>query len=189
MLTRDMDEYGREQNLPATNLFTLFPSQGIIQPKASQVVRVLWKGPKQLTQELNFRVLAEELPVTFGGEALGDRQGRINMLLRYMGTLYVTPKQARPQLELLSTRLVRTNDLTLLEVCVENRGTAHQLLTDSRLTLTPKDGKAVVLDKEHLQGMEGENVLAKSRRYFRINCPAELAGKDLDAKLRVNAPY
>jgi len=185
ILTREMDALGNETNQLVTNLFSVFPPQGTVPPMDSQTLRIVWKGDKIPGKELSFRLLAEELPVDF---APSGRGVHINMLVRYMGALYVCPKGAKPDVRFVKCEHHQVAGKNYLVLTLENKGKTHQVLSDAALTLTPPEGAPVVLKGESLKGLEGENLLAESLRHLVIECPPGLEGKALGVKVNLNVP-
>jgi fimbrial chaperone protein len=177
MLTRDMTVEGGETSQPVTNLFTVFPPQGTIKPGQSQTVRVVWKGDKNPTNELCFRIEAVELPINRAPE---KSKAEIKVLLRYLGAVYVRPRNAKPKLEV--TGFTRTPTNTYLMVVV-NKGNAHQPLKDPVLTLTDARGRTTKADTEHLNVIGGQNILAKHSRQFTLSLPPEYKDERYEAQL------
>jgi fimbrial chaperone protein len=177
VLTRELDEHGKETNRPAPDLFTVFPPQGAIPPGQSQSVRLVWRGPTNPERELAFRLVAEELPVNFTQE-VGKVQ--IKVLLRYMAALYVTPRNARPSLQVGNVTRTDTNTYVL---SVTNSGKMHQNLMKPRLALTDAQGRRRDVPAEALRSVESENVLAGSTRRFVLTLPAEFTESSYKADL------
>ena len=177
MLTREMTDDGQETNQVAANLFTIFPPQGTINPGQSQTVRVLWKGDKNPTNELCFRIEAVELPINRVPE---KNKAEIKVLLRYLGAVYVQPRNAKPKLQV--TGFTRTPTNTYLMV-VANTGNAHQPLTDPMLTLTDAQGRITKVPTEQLNGIAGQNILGKHTRQFTLSLPPEFKEDRYEAKL------
>ena len=173
MLTREVTADGLETNLKATNLFTVFPPQGTIKPGQSQTVRVVWKGDKNPTNELCFRIEGVELPINRVPE---KNKAEIKVLLRYLGAVYVRPRNAKPKLQV--TGFTRTPTNTYLMV-VANTGNAHQPLQDPTLTLTDAQGRATKVAKEQLSAIAGQNILGKHTRQFTLSLPAEFKRRTL----------
>lgn len=155
---RKMDENGKE-TLPATTEMTIFPPQMVIPPNEKRTIRVSWTGSKELKEEKAFRVIAEQLPLKVDEKQ--KKKSGIQMLMKYMAALYVTPKDAEAKLKVLSTE-TRGADL-VIELL--NEGSKHQVLT--KPTLTFKQPK-VSIGPDQLTGMTGENILANSKRRFVI---------------------
>ena len=184
MITREMDELGKETTLSASNLFTVFPPQGIIPPGQKQNVRVVWKGTANPTNELAYRIVAEELPVDLEQE---KTQSHIKMLVRYLGTVYVRPKNCKPQIQV--TRVIRAageNSTNAYEFAISNIGTAHQGLKNTVLSLTDGQGVKTEVRGEQLQGVEGQNILAHHTRRFSVALPPAFKEPEYQADIHVD---
>jgi fimbrial chaperone protein len=177
MLTREMTEDGRETNQTAPNLFTVFPPQGTIKPGQSQTVRVVWKGDKNPANELCFRIEAVELPINRVPE---KNKAEIKVLLRYLGAVYVRPRNAKPKLQV--TGFTRTPTNTYFMVVV-NYGNAHQPLKDPALTLTDAQGRTTEVSTEQLSVIAGQNILGKHTRQFALSLPPEYQDERYEAQL------
>jgi fimbrial chaperone protein len=185
MITRDMDELGNETHESATNVFTVFPPQGIVAPGQRQNIRLVWKGPSSLTNELAYRIVAEELPVAFDPE---PKESHIKLMVRYMGTVYIRPSGARPKLQTVSLVKAAGNSAATnsYELTLRNAGTAHQGLRNCALTLTDTAGRSTVLRTNQLGNVEGQNVLALRTRRFLVTLPDDFKQPDYQAKLQVD---
>lgn len=172
---RQMDETG-EEKLPAAKELSIFPPQVIIPPKEKRTIRVNYNGPKDISSELAYRVIAEQLPLNVKGK---KQSSGIQMLMRYMAALYVTPKDVAPELQasLISSRDGR------LKLLVKNTGKKHQILIKPTL-IAKKGEKKWVLKEKDLPGVAGENVLAGSQRLFTLG-PDERIPADAEATLKV----
>lgn len=169
---RKMDENGVE-TLPATNELTVFPPQMIIPPKEKRTIRVNWLGRKDLLEERSFRVIAEQLPLKVDEKT--KKKSGIQMLMKYMAALYITPKDAEPKLKVLSHQK-SGKDLSIL---LENEGNKHQVLAKPLITFGKKSLKG-----EDLPGLTGENILSKSKRLFIIkNFKGELPDGPAEIKI------
>ncbi len=163
---RVMDEMGKEE-MPKTTEVTIFPPQMIIPSKEKRTVRVVWTGSGNLDSEKAFRVIAEQLPLSVGAKA--KKQSGIQMMMRYMAALYVTPKDAAGKL---SVQILKS-DPKSMTLKVVNDGNAHQVLLDPVLTLKKGENKWT-LKAQDLKGLAGENVLAKSQRIFTITTSTQI---------------
>ena len=176
ILTRTMDAEGREQNEPADGLFVVYPSRVTLGGGGMQLVRVQWKGDPAPTQELSFRLLVEQLPVTF--EEAAGKGGAIRILTRYIGSLYVVPPHAEPDVVLEQYEFTTdTAGRRGVQLLFYNRGTAHVLLNDLVIELSYKDRK-LTFEGEILTGINGENILAGARRKFFLPLGEEVEGFD-----------
>jgi fimbrial chaperone protein len=161
---RIQKEDGTEETPVAKNL-AAFPPQLIIPPEEKRTVRVQWLGetPKS---ELAFRVVAEQLPLQVDGKK--KKGSGIKMLLRYIAALYVNPGDTESNVQI---KEIIPGDP--LQVVVENKGSKHQLLSNAVLNLTLGKDK-LQLKGDALKGLAGENVLAGSRRIFKIPANAKV---------------
>ncbi len=185
MVTRDMNEQGEETQKPAGDLFTVFPPQGVVGPGQRQNIRVAWKGPQNPTNELAFRIVAEQLPVNFEPQT---KESQIKLLVRYLGTVYIRPKNAKPKLETVALTKSPDNSATnnLYELTLNNAGNAHQGLENCVLTVTDANGQKTVLKSSQLDKIEGQNILANHRRRFPVTLPADLSAEDYHAEIQVD---
>jgi fimbrial chaperone protein len=185
MITRDMDELGEETQRSASNLFTVFPPQGVIPPGQRQNIRLVWKGPADPTNELAYRIVAEELPVNFEPET---RESHIKMLVRYLGTVYIRPNRVKSKLQTIDLVKAPGNsaETNLYELTLANTGGAHQGLINCELTITNGTGQNTLLKAAQLDTVEGQNILAQHRRRFLIQLPAELREPKYPASLKVD---
>lgn len=161
VVERVMDINGKE-TLPATSQINVFPPQVIIPAKEKRAVRVSWNGEGELKSEKSFRVIAEQLSVKVDEKT--KRRSGIQMLMKYMAALYVTPANAESKI---AVEAIQSMDKKLA-VTVSNKGNKHQILGKPVLTIKSKDNKQVLKEKE-LGGLAGENVLAESTRTFQIS--------------------
>ncbi len=184
MLTREMEPDGSEKREPADSLFLVYPSRAVLAPNSVQAIKVQWKGPSDVAVEQSYRILAEQVPVDFGGAR--KQGGSIKVMFRYMGAVYVVPKGAKQDVVLDSSApgadSAGNKGLVLV---FRNRGTAHALLGDLRLVVSAKNGSAKrEFAGAELAGISGENVLAGHSRRFFLPLPDELQGGELDVAFR-----
>lgn len=183
MLTRQMDLDGNETNAPAEDDFLVYPPQVLLKPNQVQTVRVKWLGNPKPQKELAYRILAEQLPVNLEKEQPSGAQ--INLLVRYLGAVYIVPKGAKADVGLASA--VPKTDAAgkrQIELIFENRGAAHAILSDLRLRIQAGE-KIIELAAEALPKVAGENMLAGQKRRFSVPCPEGLP----DGPLQVTFEY
>jgi fimbrial chaperone protein len=181
IVSREMDADGKETLLPVTNLFTLFPPQGVIAPGQDQSVRLVWRGPAKLADEQCFRIVAEELPVAFAPPEQGRAQIRI--LLRYQGTVYVCPRTAKADLQVTSLTKTSTN---LWRLTITNLGNAHHNLRSPSLTLIDPGGQKTEVSTNFLSSISGENILPHHTRNFLIALPPQCKEQVYQVRLKEN---
>lgn len=184
---RTIDVDGADQLLPDEESFVVVPSQVVLRPKQVQAVRVQWVGSPQLDAEAAFRLIAEQVPIDFGDledateRPDQERGSHLRMLLRYVASLYVTPRGAQPDLAVEEVvRLGSGDGGERLSILLTNHGTAHRILRQPRLVLRDASGQSVeVADK----AMGASNLLAGGSRRFLIAAPPDLGEGDLEARL------
>lgn len=181
IVSREMDVDGKETLKPVTNLFTIFPPQGVIAPGQNQSVRLVWEGPSKLAEEQCFRIVAEELPVNFTPPE--QDRAQIRILLRYEGTVYIRPKRAKAELKVEGLTKTSTN---LWQLVVANTGNAHHNLTNPSLTLTGPDGRKTEVSTNFLAAINGENILPHHTRNFLIALPPQLKEQTYQVRLNEN---
>ena len=164
------------EDTPVTKDLAAFPPQLIIPPKEKRTVRVQWLGEKP-NSERAFRVVAEQLPLQVDGKK--KKGSGIKMLLKYVAALYVNPADTESNVQ-----VVGVEPGEELAIKVENKGTRHQLLGNAVLTLSKGD-KKIKLDGDKVKGLAGENVLAGSRRVFRIPSQPQVT-KDFQGTIKVD---
>lgn len=168
MARRVIDEFGDETMSDASGLFRVLPAQAIVQPGATQTVRVQWLGSSSVSSELSFRIVVEQLPVRFEQREGG---GAINIMFRYLGSVYVRPPDARPNVEIVDVNPVSGEDHGL-ELLFRNSGTAHTILDGLTVTVRFPSAQSdrtetLVFGPDELTGIADENLLAgASRRHF-----------------------
>lgn len=174
-LIRDQDAQGNEINSPADAYFSIVPNKLVVPPQSSWVVRVQYRGPRTVTNELSFRLRAEQIPYSQGRSST-DR-GMFNFLYIYTTSLYVLPSRV---VENVAVRAVApaTNEQgdPMLSVTIANLGTVHQLLISAVLEVRDSRGNSVVLQgTDALPGIDGMNILAKKSVTKQVPWPEGLS--------------
>jgi fimbrial chaperone protein len=157
--TRRIDRDGTEFNEDASDQLQVFPTQLILRPGQRQTVRVRWIGAGVPREELPFRVVAEQLPINLSREE--ENASGVRMMLRYRATLYVRPNGAVPDLRVGALGLDETGER--VQLTIENRGTAHQLLSDGLLVLNGGEGRRE-LRMDEIEALAAVNMLPGSVR-------------------------
>ena len=172
LLTRQVDENGVESNQATDKQFLLFPSRVVLEPNSMQNVKVQYRGSASISSEYAFRVIAEQLPVAFDKSSGSG----ISILLRYIASLYVTPKGAASNVVLTKIIGAKKDDKTGLLVTLDNKGTKHSIIKNALIRINESSGfREVEFKGESMAGFEGQNILAASKRIFFIPWePAEL---------------
>lgn len=187
MAQRVMDLDGNDSTVPEEESFSVYPPLIVLGPKKSQAVRVRWLGNPKPKTELAYRIIAEQLPVSLTVEAPG---ARINLVIRYIGSVYIAPKGVKPDVVVESVSAEKGKDgERKLVIALHNRGTAHTLLDNLELDVLAggKEGldkTSVHLKPEELKGMAFENILAGHKRRFVLPWPTGLGDGPLDLKFK-----
>lgn len=174
-LIRDQDEQGNEVNTPADAYFSVVPNKLVVPPQSSWVVRVQYRGPRTVTNELSFRLKAEQIPYS-QGRASTDK-GMFNFLYIYTTSLYVLPSRV---VENVAVRTLAASTMEdgshALSVTLANLGTVHQLLISAIVEIKDSKGNSVVLQgAEALPGVDGMNILAKKTITKKVPWPEGLS--------------
>jgi fimbrial chaperone protein len=174
MHTREMTPGGEDVLASAENLFTVYPSQLILQPGARQSIRVQWTGPAELEQERAFRLIAEELPIQLGEES--EEGAGLDLLVRYVASIYVQPQGTEARL---SIEPEATEDGVVL--VVRNQGTMRAVLRDEDYAIYA-DGEAIELDAAQSEALSAVNVLAGHVRRLPIPDSQDLVDSALEVR-------
>ncbi len=188
MVKREMDLDGKEINTDADDDFILYPPQMLVKAGESQTVRVTWVGDANPSKELSYRIIAEQLPIDLPEitQTQGNTTVSIKVLFQYMGSVYVVPPNVAPNVTLENAvcQVETSKDgkkENKLQLTFANQGTAHALLSNLRLSLAPigKEANPFKLEAKQLTGVNGENMLAGSKRRFSLPCPVGLPNEEL----------
>ena len=155
----------------ADDQFSIFPPQLVLQPGQMQSVRVQYTGAASIDKERAFRLVVEQLPVDLG-ETPQDG-GRMRLLVKYIASLYVVPRNVRALLSVSEAQIVKEDAQSWLRFKVQNDGGTRKILKNTKLIVG-----TLSLSGDALNGLEGENVLAQTARVFRVKLPAEVLSLD-----------
>jgi fimbrial chaperone protein len=173
MHSRAMTREGEDILEPADELFTVYPSQLILQSGGRQSVRVQWTGPEDLDQERAFRLIAEELPIDL--EENEDQGAGLDLLVRYVASVYVQPRGAEARVS-----IEAETDSENVVLAIRNEGTMRAVLRSEDYAIYA-DGEPVELDDVQLDALGAVNVLAGHTRRL----PIPDSGSLVDAALEV----
>jgi fimbrial chaperone protein len=179
LLKREMSVDGVEANKKIDGELMVYPSQLIIPPNEKRSVKVTWTGKTVPTAELNYRLVAEQLPIDLDKNK--KQKASIKVLLRYVAALYVQAEDYNPDVTLKKMDVDDKNVSFLLT----NAGKKHQVLANMTMKVSGK--KDIDFSSEDLKGMTGENVLALSERVFRF--PKNGKFKDIQATDKVKISF
>lgn len=169
-LSRSLSTDGDEVNETVDNLFMVFPPQFAIKPNKTQTVRVKWVGKGPVERELAFRLVAEQLPIKL---AKGPEDGiSLNIALRYLASVYVRSKGAKAEVEM-DASIKEDGSERRLVLEFENQGSKHAFLKNLSVKVAC-GATTIALSPEQIDQIQGENLLAGSRRRYEFPWPAGL---------------
>jgi fimbrial chaperone protein len=184
MFSRALEEDGSEVRTEVDDEFVVFPSRVVVEPGNTQVIRVQWRGGP-VESEQAYRIVAEQLPVDFNAE---DEEGsNLNILFRYVGSAYIVPDGAQPDVEVESARVSNTGDGPVLTLRIANDGTAHTILQELTVTVRSDGGNQATLLPEDLPDLAGTNLLAGAARRVRVPLPGSWQEGAVNVELDFNA--
>lgn len=191
MAKREVSVDGTERNPDADDEFIVYPSQLVLEPNDKRTVRVTWAGDLKPMRELAYRIIAEQLPVDTTRPEKKER-GLIKMLLRYLGSVYITPPGANAKIELDRIEPIASHDKKKtphLALYLVNSGTAHAIIKRAKLKITRPGSAPLELGWDALKELDGQNVLASSKRRFELAWPPKLPHSitNLQAQLEIEA--
>lgn len=161
--TREQRVDGTESQKAADDSFMIYPPQAVIAPNKTQKVRVQWLGKQNISKELAYRFVAEQVPVNLSkGKSTG-----VQMVMTVVGSIYILPKGVAPKLSI--SNLHRSGNK--LAFSVKNSGTKHALLDNLKINLSHHQ-QVLQLSGKQVNEVEGKNILAGSQRDFSITYPA-----------------
>jgi P pilus assembly chaperone PapD len=155
-----------------------------LQPKASQVVRAKYSGDPSPKAEIAYRIIAEETPLHLKRDTPG---ASVFLTVRYVGSVYVVPKGTKADVVLVSASPVTGPKGQQLELVLENKGSRHAILDSAALTISG-GGVTKPMDKAVVEkALNGENILAQSRRRVLLPWPQGVPFGAVTADLKFNA--
>jgi len=176
-MTRKIGIDGIEVNVSADKDFLIFPARLTVPAKSFQNVKVQYRGDSKVKQEIPYRIIAEQLPVDFTKQTTSG----VNILIRYVAALYVTPANVAPKITLVSTVGTVKSGKSGLAVEVKNEGTKHALLYNTLIRFQPSpEGAPVVLTGEPMTEIEGQNLLPLSSLVFFVPWEPAVMGAAYD---------
>lgn len=182
---RSLSASGME-TLRDTKDFAIFPTQIMLKGKSSQVVRVQWQGDSSLFAEQSYRIIAEEVPLKTAPAYPPGSVMAIKLTLRFGGTIYVAPSQAKADVVIASAKAVKTPNGELLDLVLENRGSRHAIIDQPALSLTTGKATSPVSVAAVDKALAGENILAGGSRSISLPWPDGMPVGPVEAKLKAS---
>jgi len=177
MAERKISLEGQETTESADDDFLVYPSQIVLPPQGVQSVRVTWLGNPNPEKELAYRMIAEQLPINLNNPEESQAEttsGAIKVMFRYMGSVYIRPKNAESKVVLNGiTHEKGTDGNDRLVITFDNQGTRRAVLSELNLNLTSQ-GSQLTLKPEQLEGVNNGVILAGNQRRFSMPWPQQL---------------
>ncbi|MCB8764730.1 fimbrial biogenesis chaperone [Planktothrix agardhii] len=177
MAERKISLEGQETTESADDDFLVYPSQIVLPPQGVQSVRVTWLGNPNPEKELAYRIIAEQLPINLNNPEESQAEttsGAVKVMFRYMGSVYIRPKNAESKVVLNGiTHEKGTDGNDRLVITFDNQGTRRAVLSELNLNLTSQ-GSQLTLKPEQLEGVNNGVILAGNQRRFSIPWPQQL---------------
>ncbi|HEX3917691.1 MAG TPA: fimbria/pilus periplasmic chaperone [Caulobacteraceae bacterium] len=141
----DFDEYGVPTETPADDDFLVFPPQGALPPKSSQVIRVQWLGDPTLRSSRSYYLEVRQIPVPLGTTPGTTGAGaQLQITYRIKALLTVAPHGATPKVfvrQAVATMIEPRRQTAVptdaaapppkapgIQVTLQNEGTRHALM-------------------------------------------------------------
>lgn len=140
MFRGEISEMGELNLIPADEDFLVFPAQVVVPPRSQQVFRVQYIGEPELAASENYYMQIRQIPVDL---ATGESQ--VQVVVNYNILVNVIPQGTSPEPVIESIRPMVRENVSGIEVRVENRGTRYFTAGTLpwRITGKAEDGTAV----------------------------------------------
>ena len=136
-----------------------------------------WLGNPNPEKELAYRIIAEQLPINLNNPEESQAEttsGAVKVMFRYMGSVYIRPKNAESKVVLNGiTHEKGTDGNDRLVITFDNQGTRRAVLSELNLNLTSQ-GSQLTLKPEQLEGVNNGVILAGNQRRFSMPWPQQL---------------
>jgi fimbrial chaperone protein len=180
---RGYDAQG-EETRSETKDFSVYPPQFTLKAGSKRLVRASYVGATDLKQEEAYRLIFQQLPVDF--RTKGNSRGAVNIdvLLRYVASIYANPEGTRGHLEIADFSVQGKK----LRATIRNSGSAHEVLSKIGLRLVSKD-KSFDVPAARLEKILGaENLLPGMKKSYEVTLDTAPEGAAGDWKLQLLAP-
>jgi len=176
---RKVDIDGKEDRSEVVEDFVVFPDQLTLEPGQKRNVRVTWVGEGAPKQELAFRLVASQLPVTLDRPTdRADVKVNLKFVLQYVASLYVVPSGVKAEVKVESAKLLKAGSA---EVVLRNSGGMHRVLEKAKIRFLG-GGKAFEVPEAVMKEVRAQNILAGGARRFQFTVPKDL--KDAKAEIQ-----
>lgn len=159
VVARTLSPQGEELRTESDDFF-VFPRQVVLKKQGVQTIKLNWKGPKAVTQELAYRLVIDQLPVELAKKKAKESENKIDFLYKFVASIYVRPDGAKPS--------VSVQDFSFepkkraIALTISNTGAKHQILTNARLVMAVNEAKKTI-PIEEVKSLFNKNVLAGTK--------------------------
>lgn len=174
---RSNDIHGQEIQEEVENAFELYPSQLLLKPNQEQVVTMKYIGDPTIKAEEAYRVVVQELPVNLEKPTIqgNQRKSNLNILLKFVKSIYVVPAGVSPKIELVSFKPIEKNKKNFLEVIIKNTGTQHFILKSLDIYVqSDVDSSKKVTISVPSKDFPGYNLLVGDTRRLELPWPKQV---------------
>lgn len=170
---RLFDEMGKESREPADADFVLFPPQAVIQPGATQAVRVQYVGPQTLDKSQTYTVTVKQVPVKLPN----DGKSGVQFVFNFSTVANIVPDGAKAEIEAVSV----APEGKTLKLTLKNKGNKYANLALSNVELSSGAFKSVIKDDAWRKALGTSWILPGGTRVIELpkpdKAPAQLSAK------------
>lgn len=166
---------------PETDDFIVYPPQLKVPAGKTQTLRVSYVG-KPVAKEEAYRLIVRQIPNKLKKKK--EEKTQINFLFEYVASLYISPGNTKPNLQVKSATSLNNR----VNVIFENEGTEHILMRNLKLQLEQgKKKKEILFSSKEYEKLGSQNILAGIKREITINNiegfkPGKVAAKFIKVK-------
>lgn len=181
MFSRSMTVDGVDKLKLVNDDFIIHPAQAIVMPGKTQVVRLQWIGNPRPEKEMAFRMITEQMPVSF--ETSESEGGKLKLLIKFIASVYVVPRNSHANIKISKiSSLTDAQGKAQIKLRLSNTGTAHVLLRNASLIFKSENSE-IILNPDELPMLASQNILAGHERVFIVPRPPGLANDNLNISI------
>jgi fimbrial chaperone protein len=173
---RLFDETGKETREPADKDFVLFPPQAVIQPGATQAVRVQYVGAPQLDKSVTYTVTVKQIPV----QLPNDGKSGVQFVFNFSTVANIVPDGAKANVE-----ATLVPDGKKLKLTLKNTGNKYANLALSNVDLAGGAFKMTIKDDEWRKALGTSWILPGGTRVVELAKPDKAPATGLTAKFNL----
>jgi len=170
--SRIIDIDGKETYEKIKGKFHIIPSQFLIKPNETKLVRLIWRGKKDLDGELAYRIIIEGVPITTPKVLLNEAGSTASIanLTRFVIPAYVRNKKFKnkEKLSVISHEIKTEDNNKYLLLKIKNTGKKHKYIKDFSLTFKLPDSKKTSVKLEASSLKNSSLILSKHERILKI---------------------